>query len=346
MSLVLGFDDWPASDRCMWAALTASGGPLDDLGPLSHLRETSLTTLRAHYGRWLAWLARAQPDVLALQPADRVTQARLGLWLEDLAHTRPMTRWCFVADLLRIVVAADPRRDWRDCLSIKARLKKIAGRGDQSRKAGRVLGSGVLLEAGRAHATVAASTATTDLVAMKRRRNGTMVALLAVVPMRRRAYANLELGTSLIVGDTSLWVSLPASLTKTGQPWECEVPQIVEPLLRSYITDVRPWFLARGNRSHDILWVGDTGAPFEENHFGTKIAGITLQLTGKRVPPHFFRDAAATTLSRLSPDAARLIRPVLAHASFGTAERHYIQAMTIEAGRDYAALVTARKRGI
>lgn len=346
MSLVLAFDDWPTSDRSMWNALMATGGPLDDLGPLSHLRETSRTSLQAHYGRWLAWLLRAQPDVLTLKPADRVTPARLGLWLEDLAHTRPMSRWSFVADLLRIVVPADPHRDWRDCLSIKARLKKIAGRGDQSRKAGRVLGSDVLLEAGVAHATVAADAATTELEAMKRRRNGTMVALLAIVPMRRRAYANLELGTSLVVGASTMWVSLPPDLTKTGQPWECEVPQIVAPLVRTYITEVRPWFLARGNRNHDILWVGDRGAPFEEDHFGVKIAGITLQLTGKRVPPHFFRDAAATTLSRLSPDAARLIRPVLAHASFGTAERHYVQAMTIEAGRDYAALIKARKKGV
>ena len=66
------------------------------------------------------------------------------------------------------------------------------------------------------------------------------------------------------------------------------------------------------------------------------IGGITLRLTGKRIPPHFFRDAAATTLTRESPEAARLIGPILGHTATGTAERHYIQARSIEAARDYA----------
>ncbi len=57
-------------------------------------------------------------------------------------------------------------------------------------------------------------------------------------------------------------------------------------------------------------------------------------------------DAAATTLARISPEAARLIRPVLAHNRFGTAERHYIHAGSIEAGRDYAAVVGRIKRQV
>ncbi len=70
-----------------------------------------------------------------------------------------------------------------------------------------------------------------------------------------------------------------------------------------------------------------------------RVGNLTLELTGKRVPPHFFRDAAATTLARVSPDAVKLIRPVLAHSGFKTAERHYIHAQTIDAGRRYAEVV-------
>ncbi|MDG1128829.1 MAG: hypothetical protein P8N68_06980, partial [Paracoccaceae bacterium] len=60
---------------------------------------------------------------------------------------------------------------------------------------------------------------------------------------------------------------------------------------------------------------------------------------------HLFRDAAATTLARISPESARLIRPVLAHSGSRTAERHYIHAQTIEAGRDYVAVVQRLKKG-
>lgn len=62
-----------------------------------------------------------------------------------------------------------------------------------------------------------------------------------------------------------------------------------------------------------------------------------------RVPPQFFRDAAATTLARTSPEAARLTRGLLGHAGFRTAERHYNQARALEAGRDYADVLTQLK---
>lgn len=70
---------------------------------------------------------------------------------------------------------------------------------------------------------------------------------------------------------------------------------------------------------------------------------VTKRLTGVRIPPHFFRDAAATSLARLSPQDARLIRALLGHSSFGVAERHYIRACTIEAGRNYASVLVSLK---
>ena len=55
-------------------------------------------------------------------------------------------------------------------------------------------------------------------------------------------------------------------------------------------------------------------------------------------------DCAATTLARRSPDAARLIRPILAHSNFLTAEQHYNHAQAIETGRDYAGLLSMLKK--
>jgi integrase len=141
----------------------------------------------------------------------------------------------------------------------------------------------------------------------------------------------------------AILICLSEGMTKTGVPWEAAVPPRVEPLLRRYITEVRPSLMARGKRRHDRLWVCKKGEKFEENYLGQRIGGLTLALTGKRIPPHFFRDSAATTLARISPEAARLIRPVLAHSGFKTAERHYIHAQTIEAGRDYAEVVKKLK---
>lgn len=335
--------DWPASDKAMWQHLTRSGNPLDEEGRFAHLRQTSRATLCRHYGRWLAWLMDAAPEALNEAPAARCTIQRLMQWRETMSQMRPMSRLCLIGDTVRMLVAADPEADWTRHLQLKRHLKRDAGRGDPTRKSGRILSTTVLFTAGLKHATVDAEAATTELEAMKRRRNGTMVAMLSLMPMRKRAFTHLEIGASLIVGEHRTIVALPGELTKNGLPWEAEVPAAVEPLLRRYIDEVRPWFMVRGDQRHSFLWVKLRGTSFELNHFGNQIAAITTNLTGVRVPPHFFRDAAATTLSRLSPAAAKLIRPVLAHTSAGTAERHYIHAQTIEAGRDYARLIKRMK---
>ena len=345
MSLVLSKAAWPEADRAMWKSLIQQGGPLDERGAMAHVRTTTLASLEPRYGRWLAWLAAADAAALQEIPADRATMARLAGWMEALAHTAPMTQVTFVSGTLRVLRAAAPDADWSYQRRLEARLRAAAGRGLQSCKHGRILSSGVLLEAGLRHAGTSAEAATTPLQAAKRRRDGTMVAMLALMPMRRRSFANLELGRSLHVLREEIIVALPGELTKTGVPWEAPVPAPVVPALRQYLDEVRPWLMARSFASHDYVWVDDRGRPYRGlDYFGMRIARLTTRLTGVRVPPHFFRYAAATTLARLSPDAARLIRPILAHSGFQTAERHYIYAQGIEAGRDYAAVIARLKR--
>jgi integrase len=329
----------------MWRTLTQPGGPLDNRGPLAHLRSTSLATLEVRYGRWLRWLQRAAPEALQEPPAERATMARLSAWLEALAHVAPMSRLMFVSGTLRVLRAAAPEAAWGPQQRLEALLKSAAGRGSQARKRGRILSSDVLLEAGLWHAGPNADLATTPLEAAKRRRDGIMVAMLALMPMRRRAFANLELGRSIHLLPEEIVVALPEELTKTGVPWEAPVPEQVVPALRRYIGEVRPWLMARSGAQHDHLWVDDRGRPYNGlDHFGMRLARLTHRIIGVRVPPHFFRDAAATTLARLSPQAAQLIRPILAHSGFRTAERHYIHAQSIEAGRDFAALIARLKR--
>lgn len=346
MGLVLPLAAWPAADRMLWDALFREGGPLDDRGALAQLRKTSRWTLLAHYGRWLGWLQAQDPEALDLPPVDRASLDRLRVWLADLAHTRPMSQWSFVGDVIRLLSAAAPERDWSAHKRLKARLRRRAGAGDRSRKAGRVLSSSVLLEAGLRLATVEAEVATTPLGRWKRQRDGLMVAFLALVPIRRRAMIELTLGQSLRVEARRIVIDLAADLTKTGVAWSCTVPEAIADLMRHYLAEVRPALMARGDATHDRVWVGDRGAPYQGDHFGSRIGDITEGLTGVRVTPHLFRDAAATTLARVSPVASRLIKPVLAHLGDGTAERHYIDASTIEAGRALASLVARLRKEV
>jgi len=327
----------------MWEALCKTAGPLDEQGGLAHLRPTSLDTLEVRYGRWLQWLATTEPDVLSFAPTDRATLARLQSWLLALEHTQPMSRLMFVDGVLRVLRAADSEGDWSMQLRLRKGLQRAAGRGDPGRKNGRILSSAVLLKAGLTHATADADAASTPLKRMVCQRDGLMIALLAVLPIRRRSFCELCVGQSLHITDDEIVMTLSEAMTKTGVLWEAIVPDPVDPVLRHYITKVRPALLARGDQRHDSLWVGKRGEIMGQSHIGSRIGDVTLKLTGKRIPPHLFRDAAATTLARSSPQNARLIRPVLAHSGFKTAERHYIHAQTIDAGRDYASLLNRLK---
>lgn len=344
MSLILPLDEWPAADRAMWATLRQQGDPFEDRGALAGLRETSVETLQNRYGRWLEWLRRTDPAALDEPPAARVTLPRLRSWLEGLAHTAPMSQLMFVDGVLRIVSAAAPDADWTRHRRVKAHLKQVAGRGDPARKAGRVLSSRVLLEAGMKLAGAQAEAAPTPLQRAIRHRDGTLVAFLAMIPIRRRALAGLRIGEALIVEAKTLTLALPGELTKNGLPYEGGIAEPVAGLLRAYLAETRPFLMARGKRHHDVVWVMDDGRPFGGNYLGIKIGGITTRLTGKRIPPHLFWDVAATTLTHASPEAARMIGPVLGHTATGTAERHYIQAGSIEAVREHVK-VLQRLRG-
>jgi integrase len=166
-----------------------------------------------------------------------------------------------------------------------------------------------------------------------------MVAFLVVLPIRRRAFAGLEIGRSFLCDGRRMSVVLDGSLTKTGQPWETEVPRALVDLLVDHLEHVRPCLAERSRSSSRALWLNDQGEPYAASYLGRCIGLITEELVGVRIPPHFFRDCAATTLAYDSPDSARLTRGLLGHSSFRTAEKHYNQATMIDAGRSYAGLI-------
>ena len=343
MSLVMPIHNWPAADQALWATLMQSGNPFEDHGALAHLRETSRETLATRYGRWLEWLKRNEPDALLEPPAQRVTIDRLRAWLAALDHTAKMTQLMFVDGVYRVVTAAAPDLDWSRHKRLLGALKRLAKGGTPERKRGRILSSRVLLKAGLDLAGRQSQATQNALQRALKQRDGTMVALLALMPIRLRALHELSLGTSVYVEAESITVALSEDMTKTGVPWEADISEPAATVFRTYLTETRPFLMARGKQMHDRLWVEKKGAPMQKSTLRLRIAETTLKQTGIRIPPHFFRYAAATTLARENTAASKLIRPVLAHSGFETAEKHYIQATTLDAGRAFNALLQKKK---
>ena len=335
----LPWEAWPAADRAMWDALVQQGGLLDDEGPLAHVRESTRVIIQRRYARWLGWLNEVDPEQLLVSPQDRATPERLLAWLDSMAALSPSTKSAFLDAPVRVLRLAAPHLDREAQLRVRRIAEQRVRRSTSLRKVGRVVSSAKLLEAGLELAGPLADAASTPLEAAKRRRDGTMVALLALMPMRRRAFAALELGRSVLVEGARIDIVLSETMTKNGALWEAPVPEVIASPLRRYIDEVRPFLMARGTGWHNLLWTDGRGAPLEPGYLAMRIVNATRTLIGVNVSPHLFRDAAATSLARLSPQHAQLIRPLLGHQSFGVAERHYIQASMIEAGRDYAAVI-------
>jgi integrase/recombinase XerD len=336
---------WPIQDQAMWASLFEAGSPLDEQGALSHLRPTGANALKHAYRQWIHWLQSTDPAALDSKPEDRVTMTRLRQWCEGTAELRPMSRLFYVNGTLEVLFAFAPNADWSAQKSLLKQLKRLAGHGDKSRKAGRVLASSVLFNAGIRHAEAHAKAEPTRLEAAMQFQMGTIVAMLAVMPLRCTTFRRLELGTSVHVDGSSVEITVPGDMMKTGHPWDATVPDAVLPQLLRYLQEFRPWLMQRLGKRHNFLWVTRKGDPFNSGYFGVRVALATTEATGVRVSPHLFRDAAATTLARMSPQSARLIKPVLAHSCTDTAEDHYIHAGSIEAGRNHAALIqNLRKR--
>lgn len=341
----LPFDAWPQVDRDMWLALVQDGGPLDGRGPMAHLRAGSRFALVDHYGKWLSWLTQAHPCLLSQPPETRATPQRLDAFLRSRPDYAPHSRLMVVDAILRVLHAYAPTQDWTAAHNYRKHLRQAARRATSARKQGRILSSCYLLDLAVEDFHTAPSNGETPLARAKRLRDSTLVAFLALMPIRARALAELQLGTSVQITQDAIWILLSEAMNKNAQPWEAPLPSMLRPLFDIYIGEVRPWLMARREVHHACLWVNDRGGAFEPNYLSGRVRKITKRLTGVSIPVHFFRDAAATTLARQSPTDARLIRPLLGHLNFETADRHYIQAQGIAAGRDYAAALRNIKEG-
>lgn len=335
---------WPEADRAAWEAMTTPAAHvLDDPGALAHRRAPSLTIIAISYDLWLRWLRKADPEALPLAPAERGTPERLMAWMGSLteAGLAPMSRSMRLEGVLRLMMATAPDLHWKRQQRLRAHLRRNAFRSYSQHKKGRILPTETLLQVGLDLVGPLADAAPTLAQAMvaRRGRDGLLVAFLALLPLRLTSLRTLELGHSVLRVASGWTIVIEGNRMKAGRPWEAPLPvQLVEAFAR-YVDEVRPWFMDRTAASHDWLWVNDHDGPYKNDALSVRVGDITTALTGKRVSPHLFRDALATTLVRASRDAARLIRAILGHADYRTADQHYVHAQGIEAGRTYAELI-------
>jgi hypothetical protein len=117
---------------------------------------------------------------------------------------------------------------------------------------------------------------------------------------------------------------------KTGQPREAVFPETLLPYLARYLVE----------RHRPVLLRGEHGT------VPRRIRIHTDRAFGVSLPPHWFRDAAATTIAIEDPKHVRDAHLILGHASLATTERHHNQARSLEASRRHQAMLAGLRASV
>ena len=196
----------------------------------------------------------------------------------------------------------------------------------------------VLIEAGLTLIHEAEISPTLNELARARQfRNGLMVALLALCPLRRKNYTTSEIGRSFVKIHGTWWILLSASEAKEKRPDERPINDLLTPVIARYLGQYRP-VLARTKNPPSALWLSSrSGAPMSARSVSYVISATTLATVGVNVSPHLFRTSVASTAATHHGDNPHLASALLHHTHPSVTTAHYNRATSSERRRKSSA---------
>lgn len=336
---VMPLQQWPTRDRDIWLLAVAPVNPFADHGgDRADLRMHSNQRLRSSYGRWLTFLQRSGRLATSHDPGGRIgkdTVEQYCMELQSLGNM-PSTIALRLTDLLLMARLFEPKADWRFIKTLADRMR--ARETPPKEKRQRLRGTDELYTLGR-NLIEMASSLCLPAKAASCFRDGLIIALLALVPLRRRNFVQLRLGQELRKAGGTWQVDIAGATTKTHAPLSFDWPSDLVLPLETYLHIHRPILAARSyrklDRAGEQLWVSSCGSALTEVGLYDIVRKRTKTAFGIAINPHAFRDAAATTLAIHDPEHVRVAAPVLGHRSLATTEKYYNQARSLDAHRRY-----------
>lgn len=343
------FPDWPAADQAAWHAACKAGAILSPGGAGASWRPKSRDALIANYGRWLGFLSLQGWLDAAEAPACRFTHVRVRAFITYFQRDRaPLTVAGSIAKLIMALNAMFPKVKWDWLRAARANLQAMAV--PLRSKADRVESSWKLVDLGfDLMADAEALVPENADKAAGLYRDGLIIALLAMRPLRRHNFLGIEMGRHMLRSGDSWRLVFPAEETKGAREIEKTFPaSLLVPMTR-YLDCHRPRLLSpklqhpskEQAQAPVRLWISRFGNPLSLSGFCTHIGHHTEKRFGWRMDPHSFRHCLATTLSQDNPEAAWMGMYLLDHADFATTERYYIAALAAAAQGHYQALLDA-----
>ncbi|MEP9386161.1 hypothetical protein [Mesorhizobium sp. KR9-304] len=326
-------DQWPSGDRLRFELARQPRDIFDESAPsCSNWSEGTWRRVETPYRRWLGFLALEFPADLLLPAEKRIIPERVKGFVEHLVETIRDTS--IVINLEGLLMAArllapDDDFDWlsalKNRLAIRARpmerLSKLKMPWD-TLALGLSLMDGAMIASPRNH-----------LLNEIEYRDGLIIALLSLWPIRRRSMAALTGSRHIVRSCNTLTINLFGADTKTGRPHSFVVPAKLSPYLIYYLDVVRPRLLKYV--PHDALWVSQHGKELTAGSVYLTIRKHTREHFGAAMGMHDFRRAAATSLALEAPDKVGLASSLLQHAKQDTTGRHYNLAGMAHASRRF-----------
>jgi integrase len=339
----LPVSEWPDADRSAWEEACRSGLRLKPGGAASHLAPVSRDDFARRYGAFLGFLQRANRLEQHASAAAQVTVANVEAYIVDLkVRVRSVTVYNYVHQTRRTAELLAPTADFSWLAEIEKDLALVM---EPRSKFDRLVFTERLVEAGLTLVAEAEAFARNSLARARGVRNGLMIALLALCPVRLKNFAALEIGRTFKEINGSWWIALPTTATKSRRPDERRVAALLNHSIELYLNQSRAALL--GSRPPtNALWISSTtGRPMTTKNIGTLISKITFETLGMDVSPHLFRTAAASTAAAYGGNTPHLASALLNHTDPRVTEEHYNRASSVSAAAAYTRIISEFRDG-
>ena len=343
--LYLGYSEWPSRDKALWQrAFEPKKDLFDGGGPGAHLSDRTVQQLQYAYGKFLCFLSAEHDRLLKRAPARRLN-AKI---IKEYASWQPktcggVTLSLYLYHLWLALRYIYPRDDWRWLLVISMRIKAQARPKPEKHH---LVTSETLYKLGirLMDDALACGKASTSWRVQTGFRDGLIIALLALIPLRRRTLSALRIGKQLIKSGDEWSLDIPAEDVKTKRPLDYPISPELSQRIDIYVNEIRPQIAGAG--THDYVWASSRGRPLRGPLIYNAVRRRTRKALGFPINLHRFRPAAPTLWSIRDPANVRGVKDLLGHASFATTEKYYLMSQSRLAGRALARAISHVANGV
>lgn len=330
----LRIEDWPKADRQAFEGAFMPGDIFDDqCPPGAHLSAGSRRKNQYSYGRWLGHLAVADPEALLIPPGERLTLDRMHRFVLELQdEVRATTVASTVDGIYQAARLIAPAIDWSWLSGLKRRLHAQSEPLDRFCK---LIMPDETLDIGISLMDAACDAAFRPHKLNEIQfRDGLIIALLTLWPIRRRSLAALTVNRHIELSEGRINLLLFGEDTKGRRPEAITLHPILVPYFEHYLAKIRPILL--GDRTSDALWVSQHGKSLTGDAIYGAVRKRLFKATRKLTSLHDFRRATGTYIAQTMPEKIGILPGLLQHCDPNTGQRHYNQARSENASRRFA----------